>query len=291
MTPDASAITYEMATTTVMYGLPKNQKIDVLRKIRQRYYESGHAESPIRLSRNLEIQARAKFSYDVASTYFQNEHNAGIRRAEEHEDESLFDSDDDVTHQGPPAELVFWNATEPTPAEVAAARGEEGHEDPQLTDRLNIGMLHSVDTSAQEEEEPASWVSAPPRHFMDFVPASRVNAEVVEQGWSMFSTREQYEAAASGTWRPDTEGGADDNTASSAAGSSADNTGPTEGASETPSPRHLLRIIALKGYRDVDCGCTDGTHDEHRVRKSFAFNANDGTVVVKTMRTMLLPLN
>ncbi|KAK7031308.1 hypothetical protein R3P38DRAFT_3187018 [Favolaschia claudopus] len=310
MTADASAITYEMATTTVMHGLPKNQRDDVLQKIRQRYYDSGFAEAPIRLSQKLEIQARAKCSYDVASTYFKNEHNAAIRRAEQYEDSSLFDSDDEE-HEGPPADIVVWNATTPTPPGVAAVRGEgrtrgcPGHGGRQRGSSSAVSTRRPGKTrkrfpgrgkyfSSGIASAADLHLSAPPRHFMNFAPASQVNAENIEHEWSVFPTREEYRAARDAAATAETPAdaataAAEDGAPVAAPGDNEPPPTPVSESSEAPS-RHDLRIISLYGFRDVDCGCTNGKHDEHRRRQSFAFEASDGTVVVKTMRTQLLSL-
>ncbi|KAJ7934589.1 hypothetical protein B0H13DRAFT_2305697 [Mycena leptocephala] len=54
---------------------------------------------------------------------------------------------------------------------------------------------------------------------------------------------------------------------------------------------HQVRIISLRGVRDVECACQDGLHGVHRRRQTFAFRDTDGNVVIKKSKTLLLPLN
>ncbi|KAK7017443.1 hypothetical protein R3P38DRAFT_3202001 [Favolaschia claudopus] len=54
---------------------------------------------------------------------------------------------------------------------------------------------------------------------------------------------------------------------------------------------HGLRLVSVFGWRDVRCACTDGKHGDHTRKEECAFPAHDGTLVVRTMRTEVIPLN
>ncbi|KAJ7629628.1 hypothetical protein DFH06DRAFT_1338046 [Mycena polygramma] len=54
---------------------------------------------------------------------------------------------------------------------------------------------------------------------------------------------------------------------------------------------HRLRIIALRGVRDVECDCIDGAHAEHSRVTQYAFLDSSANVVIKKSKTLLLPLN
>ncbi|KAJ6448187.1 hypothetical protein C8R47DRAFT_1085072, partial [Mycena vitilis] len=54
---------------------------------------------------------------------------------------------------------------------------------------------------------------------------------------------------------------------------------------------HKLKIVTMHGVRDVECSCKDGAHSAYQRRTSWAFIDRDGHLVVKSNKTMLLPLN
>ncbi|KAK7031678.1 hypothetical protein R3P38DRAFT_3187396 [Favolaschia claudopus] len=59
----------------------------------------------------------------------------------------------------------------------------------------------------------------------------------------------------------------------------------------TAPPVHQVQLVNIYGTRMVQCGCVDGKHGELRRRQTYAFEASDGTVVIKKFRTMIVALN
>ncbi|KAK6996600.1 hypothetical protein R3P38DRAFT_3221641 [Favolaschia claudopus] len=193
--PDYTALTYDMSITSTLWGLPAKYRQDVLTRVRDRFFRTRGANTPIRLSRNLEIQghAEAETAYEAAATYYKNEHNRALRRGEMTEDETLFssDSDDEMGMETTPAQPVIWMATDPPPADVVTARGEGPAETREPI------SLRAVAAVFGDEEV---WSSAGPRHYFEFVPVSSVppvDTELVEQNW--VSIAAPRTAAATGT--------------------------------------------------------------------------------------------
>ncbi|KAJ7197992.1 hypothetical protein GGX14DRAFT_573835 [Mycena pura] len=63
------------------------------------------------------------------------------------------------------------------------------------------------------------------------------------------------------------------------------------GTANASAEVHGLRIIGVHGTRDVQCDCTNRLHSVYARRDVFAFCDHEGNVVIKKLKTVLLPLN
>ncbi|KAJ7678253.1 hypothetical protein DFH06DRAFT_1317031 [Mycena polygramma] len=265
-----SVRSYDVATTTVVYGLPAAEQQRVLASYRALWQAQTEHTLPI-------------VEYDLSCQYWKN-----VRAMEQHgthtdsDDDSIFSSD-----SVPPLMSVSPSSSEAPPVENAAAAHE------------SVGEASATD--AQPDSAPATPAGEPVGDGQDGERAPRRHGQ-----WVWGGSAGEFVSAASllGIRRTDGEGVERGWAHQSVDGEPIEtrwaNENPTWGTSgrqygeyvrSGTSEVHDVRIINLQGVRDVKCDCDDGLHAVYSRRVAHAFIDADGHLVIKKSKTLLLPLN
>ncbi|KAK6977640.1 hypothetical protein R3P38DRAFT_3236710 [Favolaschia claudopus] len=141
---------------------------------------------------------------------------------------------------------------------------------------------------------PVSGATTSPMQPMDAADTVNPLSAVASQ-WSALGQNRPLRSRRRSLWTPQTpstpvnrpSAGVSTKTASGAPAPA-----PASSGSRTSNgDRHPLRLLSIFGWRDVECRCVDGKHHEFERHEVCAFNAHDGTLVVRTMSTEVIPLN
>ncbi|KAJ7649152.1 hypothetical protein DFH06DRAFT_1135394 [Mycena polygramma] len=257
LSPDASSPetlqSYDVATTSVLYGLTSAQQQEVLRKYRMGWQrENGFAEPVLR--------------YDLTCQYYKNVRAMEQRgsHTDSDEDEDSIISDSDSSHPSMP------------PLQSTAA---------STTDSPSPGTL-----SQPAFPLPAEWLSSPAGSAP---PASTglTDGEGVERAWAFQGRIDGKEGLPNGTAAAvhDAEGIERAWADSAGAASTREMNAGSRHANlnvemnDFNSTVHDIRIITRGAARDVKCDCVDGAHATHAYRSAHAFlDADDNLVLVAT---------
>ncbi|KAK6967163.1 hypothetical protein R3P38DRAFT_3244637 [Favolaschia claudopus] len=283
------ALSYEVYGTSIISGLPPVQKEKLISGWRRRHLEE---EQPERANAEIdeEVHARTATSYDISCQYLKNAHAMALFNAEERAEDLNFDTDsddDDASVHGReefhPEDIIIWDGTRP---ELTA------HTTTDAGSVADEAVAKAVDADTAEDLRTANTMAARAVFaggVFNFVPASLlVDAEALDMNDVSDSERR---AAPSPI--PSLEAVSDTSVDDLYRGepmATVERSG--EGEAE-PAARqtHQVQLVNVYGARVVQCGCQDGKHFELRRRQTFAFEASDGTVVVKKFRTMIVALN
>ncbi|KAJ6450453.1 hypothetical protein C8R47DRAFT_1230270 [Mycena vitilis] len=243
--PPATVQSYDVSTTTVLYGLTPKQQEEFLQVYRERW------------------QTRP-------------EHTLPLNDSDSDED-SIFSIDPDMPAlasvspstagspmQCAPPPLPVVGALPPTPAgEAASLMPTAAPEIPDIVNKdrpAEDAAAPSAPPSVTGEPGAAGFVCA------STLPRFRCDGEAVESTWG--------ETAEWAGWGREFSPGARHSFVSS-------------GSAEV----HDVRIIGLRGVRDVKSDCDDGLYDVYAYRAAHAFIAVDGNLVIKKTKSLLFPLN
>ncbi|KAK7031324.1 hypothetical protein R3P38DRAFT_2773887 [Favolaschia claudopus] len=270
--PDKKALTFDISSTTVVSGVPSKHKAHVLVQYYRRYMAGGHPDSPV-LSGDEEKKARVIASYEIACQYFRNKYQEAEEAAEHansddghHTDSS--DEEEEFEHPPP----IFWFGGHPY---------QPGQDELSYADGAS-GIVNEIDRMLGDDQEKGrdratkAWASAGLPHVFSFASAAGpVHGEPIERAWA-----ESAPPVPSMPSPPST----------SAPAPSVATPGPA-GTSSASALTHPLRLVCIFGWRDVRCACKDGKHGDLKRNQTCAFNAHDGTMVVKSVSTEVVPLN
>ncbi|KAK7019468.1 hypothetical protein R3P38DRAFT_3198776 [Favolaschia claudopus] len=302
------ALTYDVECSSTIAGLPPVQKGRLVHGWRRRHLEQEHPErASVNDDADDEVHARAAMSYDISCYCLKNSYDEALFQAEQRAREWDYhtDSDDDsiVCDDGPQLQdIIIWDGTQPE--KVA-----------QMTDAgvvADEAIAKALDKDSVEDARDGkacairAMTSCADKSYFGFVPASLLAAAAAddddEESGSLYGVERspipslmsepssptdldlgermqdvQYQGkSAASTNAEDAKG------ASSAAG---------DADAPAPRPKHEVELVRINGVRKVLCGCEDGKHLGLRTRSTFAFEAGDGTVIVKKFRTMIVALN
>ncbi|KAK7022083.1 hypothetical protein R3P38DRAFT_2780174 [Favolaschia claudopus] len=307
--PTKKALSFEFSSTAVVSGLPSAQKAHVLLEFFNRYMTSGHPQSPIRPTDDLEKKARLAAGYEIATQYFRAQYreaqeaaeNADRKKNEDHWSDDSSDEEDDFNPPPP----VFWFGGHPYRPDQEDLSVKESAA--VVVEKIDAHIAEDLASGTQEVKD--AWVSAGLPPIFSFVAAGDeiavaagdiVDGEPIERAWAeaapyLYSGPQMGDArtATASTTSPST-------TSATTAASSALPTASTAASTSTSSAtstssgtptEHILRLVSIFGWRDVRCGCADGKHAPHTRKEVCAFPAHDGTLVVRTMTTEVIPLN
>ncbi|KAJ7796571.1 hypothetical protein B0H13DRAFT_2392561 [Mycena leptocephala] len=91
VTPSSRVLSYEVWTTTIIYGLPPSEQQRILKQYRGLFHE--HAAK-----RTCQMADQVNLTYDLACQYYKNVHALDLRGTHTDSDDSLFSDD----NEGPP---------------------------------------------------------------------------------------------------------------------------------------------------------------------------------------------
>ncbi|KAJ6586792.1 hypothetical protein DFH09DRAFT_1074915 [Mycena vulgaris] len=261
---DATVITYDVSTTTQIFGLPQEEQLKRLRAYHSDFHEKSHEEGSLPATSQVVMPSSATTSaisitgicIQWKATWFTTEHLIACR-----------DSDD----EGPPP-LEPTTASEPlspTPAVPRVIPDSWGRRSWGRTDgegiRAGLGLIKRLRKLGLQCTQNSRVILLCTSHCpvvvdleLAFIPASslvrRTDGEGTEQAWAgrepLAPTLEMGEF-----FRHDT-------------------------IEDDSGPLHSLR-----------CNCKDGGHSAYICRHTYTFTSADGTLVIKKSKTMLLPLN
>ncbi|KAK7032024.1 hypothetical protein R3P38DRAFT_3187752 [Favolaschia claudopus] len=317
--PEKKALTFDLSSTAVVSGLPSQQKAKVLLSYFHKYLERGHPDSPLKPEDDGEKRARLAAAYEIAAQYFRTEYEEAQDKAEARDrtdDGPYTDSSDEDDGFVPPLP-IFWFGGHPYRPE----QNELGVADSALA---AVGLIErtAADVRARAHEGVrGAWTGAGLPPIFSFAPVSGattspmqpmdaadtvnplsagmsisgattvVSGESMERAWAEsappVSPTQSMDAADTVNTVNRPSAGVSTKTASGAPAPA-----PASSGSRTSNgDRHPLRLLSIFGWRDVECRCVDGKHHEFERHEVCAFNAHDGTLVVRTMSTEVIPLN
>ncbi|KAK6967158.1 hypothetical protein R3P38DRAFT_3244631 [Favolaschia claudopus] len=305
------ALCYNVDSTNVISGLPPIQKDRVVKGWRRRHLEQ---EDPERANAedDDEVYARTGTSYDISCYTLMQAHAEAVYRAEQRAKEWEYhtDSDDDGMFEEEDLKLediIIWDGTRPgqfaTDAGIAADKAIAKAATDVDAEEVRTGKKYAVSAMISNADKP----------FFHFVPASilmaAADADVdlaeeedadslygVERSPILGNSPMPSLEPASPSTIPDLELGERMADVEMPAAKASDarvggEAGAAEGSAAPAPAMHVVQLVNIGGVRKVECKCVDGKHGELRSRKSYAFEALDGTVVVKKFRTMIVALN
>ncbi|KAK7027808.1 hypothetical protein R3P38DRAFT_3190893 [Favolaschia claudopus] len=257
------ALTYDVVTTSVISGLPVVQKGRLVGGWRRRHLEQEDPEHA-NAEDDEEVYARTGASYDISCYAFRASHEMDVfhaeQRAKKWDCHTDSDDDDELFDEGPKLEdIIIWDGT--SPEKTAHTTTDAGALRDDSAEDVRTGKKCAAQAVKSNEESP----------FFKFVPASLIVAE------------EDDDEDDASLPIPDLNLGermADVDMSAASKTTAAQ-------AAET----HVVQLVRIGGFREVQCKCQDGKHSEFRSRKTFAFEASNGTVVVKKFLTMVVALN
>ncbi|KAJ7938261.1 hypothetical protein B0H13DRAFT_2301831 [Mycena leptocephala] len=306
--PDCRVLSYEVATTTVFYGLPPYEQQNILKQNRHLFHEQATGERPAAglfhaaaASNKCQLGqlGAVNISYDIACQYYKNLHALDIEGTHTYvvhirlrimwslaKSLGFRDSDDSIfsDDEGPPP-LIPAHSPEPseaatvpmftTPAETTTIPAETTTIPAETTNPWNVGWntyWSSVGLGMSRANSPGARMPGDDEEEIAPLPAAEGtrasglnDGEFVERAWAELN----LPASASGMGPGSHHTGVDD----------------------MGTKVHQVRIIALRGVRDVECACTDGLHSGYGRCESYAFLDQDGHVVIKKSKTLLWLLN
>ncbi|KAJ7811263.1 hypothetical protein B0H13DRAFT_1926826 [Mycena leptocephala] len=281
--PHSRVLSYEVATTSIFYGLPPYEQHQILRHYRGLFHEQA---------RNRECQvgatdafAETNISYDIGCQYFKNIHALDLQGTHTDSDDSLFEDDDD--DEGPPPLIPPWTPDADGPKTTVSSSPDLGADGSSALNTTTTASMPEVDGDVSlapkigtAAKTMSPWNAGRNTHWSSLgLGLSRPNSpaeahldpgldggEATERAWAELNKL----PGASGEMGP---------------GFRQSVVEPTGGE------LHKVEIVALRGVREVECTCIDGLHSEYGRRQYYAFLDQDGNVVIKNMKTLLLPLN
>ncbi|KAK7046799.1 hypothetical protein R3P38DRAFT_3176066 [Favolaschia claudopus] len=293
------ALTYEVAVTSIIAGLPPVQKNRLVRGWLRRHLEQ---EDPERANaeEDEEVHQRAKTSYDISCQYLQTAHEEALYAALQRENHTDSDDDDSIFGAEDPKldDIIIWDATHPE--QTARASDDAG----VVADEA-IAKAIAAD-EAEDYRDGQAWavssLQSEDKTFFNFIPASLL-AELeddADRADDMDSVRAaapspipSLEPVTSRSPSPELGIGRGEPMADvemPASGGSASET--CVGGEKPAAPAsHIVQLVRINARRFVRCRCTDGKHLDLRRRQTYAFEASDGTVVIKKFRTMVVALD
>ncbi|KAK7002263.1 hypothetical protein R3P38DRAFT_3215415 [Favolaschia claudopus] len=297
------ALTYEVSCTSTVSGLPPVQTGRLVRGWRRRHLELEHPERE-NAKEDEEVYARTGTAYDISCQYLKAAHALALFQAEERQKKEWSyhtDSDDDEEDFGEDLKLediIVWDGAHPEQtAKTSTDAGEV----------VDNAIAKALAADAREEARLASKLAltALKSKVFPFVPASLAAAEEdVEMGddtESLYAPdRSPIPSLQSvppspvgdldlGERMVDVQWPTQDSTSTA---SSAEVEAEMGGAANAaPVATHTVQLVRINAIRYAQCGCRDGKHWELRTRETYAFEAVDGTVVVKKFRTMVVALD
>ncbi|KAK6997478.1 hypothetical protein R3P38DRAFT_3219565 [Favolaschia claudopus] len=273
------ALWYEVDSTSTISFLPPVQKGRLVQGWRRRHLEHEHPERA-QARVDDEVEARIGASYDISCMYLQMAHAEALFKAEERAREKNFsDFDDDSDDDGneaeelKPQDIIVWDGTRP---ELIAHRSTDAGPvaDTAVAADIDDDMGEDGRTGQAMAVRSLLTNSGGERGFFNFVPASLLDS-VTED----IDAESERDAAPSPIPSLISQPGSDiDDVCKEEEKESA----------EIPAARatHVLELVNVNGVRKVMCGCEDGKHMEQRSRQTFAFEAHNGTVIVKKLRSL-----
>ncbi|KAK7053870.1 hypothetical protein R3P38DRAFT_3171205 [Favolaschia claudopus] len=291
------ALSYQVDVTSVLSLLPPVQKDRLVRGWRRRHLEQEHPERA-NAEDDEEVHARSG-----AST-LKNAHAVALYRAEQQEKEWDYhtDSDDDWTPGDEGLKLqdiIIWDGTRPeqtahtsTDAGVVADKAiakdlaedaaEEiktgkafamsavrGNIDNSFFQFVPASLLAAVEDEDEDDDSLFSPDRSPIPSLQSVPPSPVADLDLGERMVDVEYPSQKVGCAAAGEEK-------------AAAG---------KGKAAAAPATHRVQLVNIGGASYVECGCVDGKHLCLCTRKTFAFEALDGTVVVKKFRTMVVALN
>ncbi|KAJ6503177.1 hypothetical protein C8R47DRAFT_1210453 [Mycena vitilis] len=295
--PPITVFSYNVRTTHVITGLPHAHEQQVLSQYRSLFHEQEqeHERSvPSAQYAPWTAYGDLNTTYDITCQYLQNLHTMEVRgtHTDSDDDDSIFSVDPDMPPLDP-AESSSPSAPDvPQPMEPVAAAVDEGM--PPLTSAVpSRASSPSAPITAADGETAVD--DGTPDPALPPVPAWHPwsSQEAWRRCWdrlndfhAVFGERELGPPPGltdgEGVERMWAEGNPfGDSTRQMGEGFRRTT---LEGTGDV----HTLRIVSLRGVREVKCDCTDGRHTVYEHKHAFAFRGRDSDLIIKKGKTSLI---
>ncbi|KAJ7847057.1 hypothetical protein B0H13DRAFT_2362610 [Mycena leptocephala] len=177
-TPSSRVLSYEVRTTTIIYGLPPSEQQRILKRYRGLFHE--HAAK-----RTCQMADQVNLTYDLACQYYKNVHALDLRGTHTDSDDSLFSDDD----EGPPPLIPFGARCEALTDSDAAPNTSSGATTDPISpwnagrnlfwDSLGLGLSAATNSSTQRtdgEITERAWADMnPPNVVREMGPSFRAS--------------------------------------------------------------------------------------------------------------------